>query len=50
MKERSGRKGAKGIKSSVQTGIMTMQLLPDDETATRGVKVSVRPECFLGGI
>jgi exodeoxyribonuclease-5 len=50
VKERSGRKGAKGIKSSVQTGIMTMQLLPDDETATRGVKVSVRPECFLGGI
>jgi len=50
VKERSGRKGAKGIKSSVQIGIMTMQLLPDDETATRGVKVSVRPECFLGGI
>jgi len=50
VKERSGRKGAKAIKSSVQTGIMTMQLLPDDETATRGVKVSVRPECFLGGI
>ena len=29
---------------------MTMRLLPDDETATRGVKVSVRPECFTGGI
>ena len=29
---------------------MTMRLLPDDETATRGVKVSVRPECFSGGI
>ncbi len=29
---------------------MTMRLLPDDETATRGVKVSVRPECFIGGI
>jgi exodeoxyribonuclease-5 len=33
-----------------RTGIMTMRLLPDDETATRGVKVSVRPECFTGGI
>jgi exodeoxyribonuclease-5 len=29
---------------------MTMRLLPDDETSTRGVKVSVRPECFAGGI
>jgi exodeoxyribonuclease V len=43
VKERSGRKGAKA-------GIMTMRLLPDDDTATRGVKVSVRPECFSGGI
>jgi exodeoxyribonuclease-5 len=33
-----------------RTGIMTLRLLPDDETATRGVKVSVRPECFSGGI
>jgi exodeoxyribonuclease-5 len=40
VKERGGRK----------TGIMTMRLLPDDETALRGVKVSVRPECFSGGI
>ncbi len=40
VKERSGR----------NSGIMTMRLLPDDETATRGVKVSVRPECFSGGI
>src|SRR5665213_1712138 len=40
VKERGGRK----------SGIMTMRLLPDDETATRGVKVSVRPECFTGGI
>ncbi len=40
VKERGGKK----------TGIMTMRLLPDDETATRGVKVSVRPECFTGGI
>jgi len=40
VKERGARK----------TGIMTLRLLPDDETATRGVKVSVRPECFTGGI
>jgi exodeoxyribonuclease-5 len=43
VKDRGGRKGAKA-------GIMTMRLLPDDDTATRGVKVSVRPECFTGGI
>jgi exodeoxyribonuclease-5 len=40
VKDRGGKK----------TGIMTMRLLPDDETANRGVKVSVRPECFTGGI
>jgi exodeoxyribonuclease-5 len=40
VKERSGR----------NSGIMSMRLMPDDETATRGVKVSVRPECFSGGI
>ena len=40
VKERGARK----------TGIMSMRLLPDDETATRGVKVSVRSECFTGGI
>ena len=33
-----------------RTGIMTMRLLPDDESGIRGVKVSVRPECFAGGI
>src|SRR6187551_3613174 len=44
VKERGARKGG------TKTGIMTMRLLPDDETATRGVKVSVRPECFIGGI
>ena len=44
VKESGGRKGG------AKTGIMTMRLLPDDETATRGVKVSVRPECFSGGI
>jgi exodeoxyribonuclease V len=31
-------------------GILTMRLLPDDEIGVRGVKVSVRPECFSGGI
>jgi len=40
VKARGGRK----------TGIMTLQLLPDDDTARRGVKVSVRPECFTGTI
>jgi exodeoxyribonuclease-5 len=33
-----------------RTGIMTLRLLPDDDTGARGVKVSVRPECFSGGI
>jgi len=33
-----------------RTGIMTMRLLPDDDSGLRGVKVSVRPECFTGGI
>ena len=37
-------------RGAARRGIMTMRLLPDDETATRGVKVSVRPECFVGGI
>jgi exodeoxyribonuclease-5 len=37
-------------KSGSKAGIMTLQLLPDDETARRGVKVSVRPECFTGGL
>ena len=40
VKERGGRK----------TGIMTMRLMPDDDSGLRGVKVSVRPECFSGGI
>jgi exodeoxyribonuclease-5 len=40
VKDRGGRK----------SGIITMRLLPDDETGMRGVKVSVRPECFTGGI
>jgi len=33
-----------------RTGIMTLRLLPDDDSSLRGVKVSVRPECFSGGI
>jgi exodeoxyribonuclease-5 len=37
-------------RGSRKTGIISMRLLPDDETAARGVKVSVRPECFTGGI
>ena len=44
VKERGGRKGG------AKAGILSMRLLPDDETATRGVKVSVRAECFCGGI
>ena len=44
VKDRGGSTRAK------KTGIMTMHLMPDDETARRGVKVSVRPECFTGGI
>ncbi len=48
VKERGGRKG--GAKGGAKTGIMTLWLLPDDESGARGVKVSVRPECFTGGI
>src|SRR5664279_3309443 len=44
VKERGARKGG------AKTGIMTMRLLPDDDTGLRGGKVSVRPECFSGGI
>src|SRR4029079_3828341 len=44
VKDRGGRK------SGAKAGIMTMRLLPDDDATTRGVKVSVRPECFSGGI
>ena len=40
VKERGGRK----------SGVMTLRLTPDDEAGGRGVKVSVRPECFAGGI
>jgi len=44
VKERGARKGG------AKTGIMTLRLLPDDDAGLRGVKVSVRPECFSGGI
>jgi exodeoxyribonuclease-5 len=40
VKERGGRK----------SGIMTLRLMPDDDSGMRGIKVSVRPECFSGGI
>jgi exodeoxyribonuclease-5 len=40
VKERGARK----------SGVMTMRLLPDEEMGGRAVKVSVRPECFTGGI
>jgi exodeoxyribonuclease-5 len=37
-------------RSAKRTGITTLWLLPEDDTARRGVKVSVRPECFTGGL
>jgi exodeoxyribonuclease-5 len=33
-----------------KTGLMTLRLMPDESFGGRGVKVTVRPECFLGGI
>ncbi len=33
-----------------RSGVMTLRLTPDEETGARAVKVSVRPECFTGGI
>jgi ATP-dependent exoDNAse (exonuclease V) alpha subunit len=44
VKERAAPKGGG------KAGILTMRLMPDDEIGVRGVKVSVRPECFSGGI
>jgi exodeoxyribonuclease-5 len=44
VKERGSRKGG------TKTGIMSLRLMPDEDAAARGVKVSVRPECFTGGI
>jgi exodeoxyribonuclease-5 len=40
VKERGARK----------SGVMTLRLLPDEGMGGRAVKVSVRPECFTGGI
>jgi exodeoxyribonuclease-5 len=37
-------------KSSSKSAIMTMRIMPDDDSGIRGMKVSVRPECFSGGI
>ncbi|NWG23446.1 MAG: AAA family ATPase [Pseudorhodoplanes sp.] len=33
-----------------KTGLMTLRLMPDESFGGRGVKVTVRPECFTGGI
>ncbi len=35
---------------SARRSILKLQLKPDEDMSTRGVKVSVRPECFTGGI
>jgi exodeoxyribonuclease-5 len=35
---------------TARRSILKLQLKPDEELSTRGVKVSVRPECFTGGI
>jgi exodeoxyribonuclease-5 len=40
VKERGARK----------TGVMTMRIHPDEGFSGKGIKVSVRPECFTGGI
>jgi exodeoxyribonuclease V len=40
VKERRARK----------TGVLTLRLRPDEDTGGKDVKVSVRPECFSGGI
>ncbi|MGE0563765.1 MAG: ATP-dependent RecD-like DNA helicase [Pseudolabrys sp.] len=46
VKQRTARKRS----SKIPTGILSMRLLPDDDSGMRGIKVSVRPECFTGGI
>lgn len=40
VKERGARK----------TGVMTMRIAPDEGESGKAIKVSVRPECFTGGI
>ena len=37
----------RGVRKS---GVLSLRLLPEDEAGSRGVRVSVRPECFTGGI
>jgi len=37
-------------KPSTRRDIIKMRLQPDDGFAGKGIKVSVRPECFTGGI
>jgi exodeoxyribonuclease-5 len=48
VKERTGAR--RDSKTAPKSGILGMRLLPDDESGVRGVKVSVRRECFTGGI
>src|SRR5262249_1214973 len=33
-----------------KSGVLSLRLLPEDETVSRALPVSVRPECFTGGI
>jgi exodeoxyribonuclease-5 len=33
-----------------KSGVLSMQLIPDEDAGGKAVKVSVRPECFTGGI
>ena len=37
-------------KPSTRRDILRMRLQPDEGFAGKGIKVSVRPECFTGGI
>src|SRR4029078_1813926 len=37
-------------KPSTRRDIIKMRIQPDDGFAGKGIKVSVRPECFTGGI
>jgi exodeoxyribonuclease-5 len=37
----------RGVRKS---GVLSLRLLPEDETVSRALPVSVRPECFTGGI
>jgi exodeoxyribonuclease-5 len=37
-------------RATSRAGVVTMRLSPDEDTGGRRVKVSVRPECFTGGL